>query len=91
MRAMEISEVKIYPFDIGQKDSNLRAYAEVTIDDSLIIRGIRILENKKGGLFVGFPSRKGKDNEYRDYIVIKSAKFNHQLREAVLTAYREFS
>ena len=88
---MLITNVKIYPFDIGQKDSNLRAYAEVTFDDSLVIRGIRILENKKGELFLGFPSRKGRDNEYRDYVLVKSAEFNQQIREAVLTAYREFS
>ena len=83
-----ITDVKIYPFATGH--SSLRAYADVTLDDCLVLRGIKILESKHGGLFIGFPARKGKDDEFHDYIIVKSADFKTHLRDQILKAYREF-
>jgi stage V sporulation protein G len=87
---MQITDVKIYPFDTGDKRSNLRAFADVTLDDTLVLKGIKILEGKQGGLFIGFPAQKGRDNKYHDYIIVKSPEFKNTLREQILQAYREF-
>ena len=61
---MKITEIKIYPFDLGSSQSSLRAYADVVLDDLLVIKGFKILAAKSGGLFIGMPSKKGKDGKY---------------------------
>jgi DNA-binding cell septation regulator SpoVG len=63
---MNITTVKIYPFDTGNVQILLRAYADVTLDDFIVLKGFRILVWKTGGLFVGMPSKKGKDGKYYD-------------------------
>ncbi len=88
---MIITEVKIYPFDSGEADSFLRAYADVTINQVLLIKGFRVLATHKGGLFVGFPSRKGKDGKFYDMVEFKSQIFQSDLRSAILDAYNVYS
>ena len=88
---MTISEVKIYPFDSGEPDSSLRAFADVTFENSILIKGFRILAAKNGGLFVGFPSKKGKDGKFYDMVKIKSADLQSNLRSAILEAYKVYA
>ena len=86
-----ITEVKIYPFDSCKPDSSLRAYADVTLEQAILIKGFRILAAKNGGLFVGFPSRKGKDGKFYDMVEIKSVDLQSNLKSAILAAYRVYS
>lgn len=86
---MNITTVKIYPFDTGNVQSSLRAYADVTLDDFIVLKGFRILVGKSGGLFVGMPSKKGKDGKYYDQVEFK--KDLSVLRDLILEAYKEFS
>lgn len=58
---MEVTKVKIFKND---KEGKVRAYAHVTFDDELVIKDIKIIEGHNG-LFVGFPSKKVKD-EFTD-------------------------
>jgi len=55
---MEITEVRIFPKE--GINSKLRAYATITIDNSFVVRNIKVIEGKSG-LFVAMPSRKMKD------------------------------
>ncbi len=84
---MNITEVKIYPFDYGEPGSYLRAYADVTLENMLLLKGFRVLATQKGGLFVGFPSRKGKDGKFYDMVELKSEALQSNLRSAILEAY----
>jgi stage V sporulation protein G len=88
---MNISEVKIYPFDTGEPGSSLRAYADVTFDHTILIKGFRVLVSRKGGLFVGFPSKKGKDGKFYDLVEFKCAALQSSLRSAILEAYKVYS
>jgi stage V sporulation protein G len=88
---MIISEVKIYPFDSGEPHSSLRAYADVTIDQAILIKGFRVLASKQGGLFVGFPSKKGKDGKFYDMVEFKSVDLQSTLRSAILEAYKAYA
>ena len=60
---MNVTFIKIYPFDTGIQESSLRACADVVFDDFLLIKGFKILISKSGGLFIGMPSKKGKDGK----------------------------
>ena len=87
---MKITEVKIYPFDTHLWQSKIKAYADVTLDDCLVIRGVKIVEGRQG-IFVGFPSRKGKDKIYHDLIVPKNREFHNVFSTAVLKAFRNYT
>ena len=88
---MIITAVKIYPFDSGEVDSSMRAYADVIFNDVILIKGFRVLISKTGGLFVGFPSQKGKDGQFRDTIEFKSEELKSEVRSSILEAYKTYS
>ena len=52
---MEITEVRIFPRESA--DRKLKAYATITIDNSFVVRNVKVIEGNKG-LFVAMPSRK---------------------------------
>jgi len=56
---MEITEVRIFPKE--GTDKKLKAYATITIDNSFVVRNVKVIEGNKG-LFVAMPSRKIKDS-----------------------------
>ena len=88
---MTITAVKIYPFDSGGPESSLRAYADITFNGVILIKGFRVLSSKSGGLFVGFPSQKGKDGQFRETVEFKSEELKSQLRFSILEAYKDYS
>ena len=88
---MIITAVKIYPFDSGEADSSMRAYADVIFNDLILIKGFRDLISKTGGLFIGFPSQIGKDGQFRDTIEFKSEELKSEVRSSILEAYKTYS
>ena len=45
----------------------LTAFFDVCTDEGFIIKGFKLV-NGINGMFVGFPSQKGNDDEYRDTV-----------------------
>ena len=62
---------------------SLKAFADVSVNDVLTIRGIRVLEGKKG-MFVSMPQEQGKDNRWYDQVVCRSAEVYESLSQTVL-------
>ena len=87
---MNITAIKIYPFDLGSSQSSLRAYTDVVLDDLVLIKGFRVLAAKSGGLFIGMPSKMGKDGKYYDQVEFKTNDFQSLLISRILDAYKEF-
>ncbi len=56
---MEITEVRVKLVD--NKDSRLKAFCSITLDNEFVIRDIKIIEGGKGH-FVAMPSRKMSDH-----------------------------
>lgn len=56
---MEISEVRVKL--VNNKDDRLKAFCSMTIDNSFVIRDIKIIEGTNG-YFVAMPSRKMSDH-----------------------------
>ncbi len=56
---MEISEVRVKM--VANKDDRLKAFCSMTLDNSFVIRDIKVIEGA-GGLFVAMPSRKMSDH-----------------------------
>lgn len=86
---MEITEVKVFPFEPGDLQKNLKAYAEITLDDALIFKGIKVFEKENGGIFITFPAVQGKDKTFHDIVVPKTPEMKKRIRDVVVKNYKE--
>ena len=77
-------DVRVYP--IPDPQSNTKAFASVAIDDLIVIRGIRIVEGKKG-LFVTMPQSQDKDKNYRDIAFPICGELRKAINKSVLELY----
>jgi DNA-binding cell septation regulator SpoVG len=46
---IRISQVRIYPFETRTLGGHIRAYADLTIDGALLLKGFRVVEGRGGG------------------------------------------
>ena len=63
---MIVTNVKIKKVD-GDKLDRLKAYVDITLDESLVIHGLKLMQGEQG-LFVAMPSRKMRNEEYKDIV-----------------------
>ena len=83
---MKITEVRVFP--LYKKDSTLKAFASITIEDAVCITGIRIVEGKLG-LFVSMPQSKDNEGEYHDVAFPITKEAREEIQDAVLDAYED--
>ena len=65
----------------------MKAFVDLAINDSLLIKGLRIVEGQKG-LFVSMPKEKGKDNRWYDTIRPLTKEAQAEISSVVLDAYK---
>jgi stage V sporulation protein G len=82
--ALEITEIRITLRD----DDKLRAFASITLEDSLVIRGLKVIEGANG-MFVAMPSRQRKDGSYQDVAHPINRETREWLERMVIGAYQE--
>lgn len=83
MPNLDIKITSMYP-----PGNPTRAYASATIDGCFAVRGIKIVEGGRDGLFVSMPSRKTQDG-YKEVCFPVTAEFREQLHSAVLDTYKQ--
>lgn len=79
-----ITEVRVSLRD----DAKLKAFASITLDDSFVIRGLKIIEGKTG-TFVAMPSRRRKDGEYQDIAHPINNEAREEMERIILAEYRK--
>lgn len=81
------SSIKITcrPYD---GNSKTKAFIELCLDDTLVIKDMTLVEGAKG-LFLSFPSSKGKDGKYYNLIYSMDKDFTGQLQDACIKKYNE--
>ena len=85
MSSITFSVEKMYRLpDAG----GLKAFADVCVNDVLVIRGVRVLEGKKG-LFVSMPKEQGKDNCWYDQVVCRSTAVYDEFSKKVVEHYQK--
>lgn len=73
------------PYDSNNKT---KAFIELCLDETLVIKGMTLVEGSKG-LFLSFPSSKGKDGKYYNSIYSMNKEFTRDLEEACIKKYNE--
>lgn len=85
MATLDIRITSMYP---PGAQGGTRAYASATIDGCFAVRGIKVVEGGKDGLFVSMPSRKAQDG-YKEVCFPVTSEFREQLYSGVLNAYHQ--
>ncbi|NPA51609.1 MAG: stage V sporulation protein G [Aquificae bacterium] len=86
---MEITQVKIYPFDTGNIGGRVRAVADIVINEEILIKGIKVVESKHGGLFISFPKKRSSKGTFIDIVEPLSSKSYELIRRAIIDKYKE--
>lgn len=81
---MEITEVRLR---LTRNLGRLKATASITIDDSIVIHDLRIVENN-GELFVAMPNKRMNSGEYRDIAHPINQEVRAYVVEKVLDEYK---
>ena len=81
------SNVKITckPYNASSKT---KAFVDLALDDTLIIKGLTLVEGKEG-LFLSFPSKKGKDGKYYNSVYSLDKEWVKLLQDACVKKYKE--
>lgn len=68
--------------------SKTKAFVDLELDDTLVIKGLTLVEGKNG-LFLSFPSTKGKDGKYYNSVYSLDKEWNETLQDACIKKYNE--
>ena len=82
---MAIDDVRVR---LVRKDGMLRAIASITIDGCFVVHDIKIFE-RDGERFIGMPSRRTSDGEYKDIAHPINTETRTKLQEAIIKRYEE--
>ena len=85
MTTIPTIKVTVNRFHKLAKSGSLKAYADITLNDILIVKGVRIVDR----LFMSMPQNKGKDNRWFDIVYPVTPEARDALQTQVLKAYRE--
>lgn len=80
--------VKITVRKYESANSNTKAFIELKLDEVLIVKGLSLVKGKNG-LFLSFPSSKGKDNKYYNSVYSLDKDWKAQLEENCIKKYNE--
>ena len=67
-------------------DGSVKAFCDISFFDTLIIKGLRIV-NGKNGLFVSLPREQGKDGKWYDTVQLLNREVKKVVEDTVLTAF----
>ncbi|HEX9780694.1 MAG TPA: septation protein SpoVG family protein [bacterium] len=70
-----------------ESDGAVKALCDVSVDGRLLIRGMRVVDGKKG-LFVSMPRVQGRDSKWYDTVTALTDEIRHDLTRIVLEAYQ---
>ena len=79
---IEITEVRISL----RNDDKLKAFVSITLNDSFVIRGLKIIRGNSG-LFVAMPSRKRPDGQHQDLAHPINDQTRKYLTDRVMAEY----
>ena len=70
------------------KKSSTKAFIELKVDNILIVKGLTLVEGKKG-LFLSYPTEKGKDGKYYNTVYSLDKDWRKKLEDTCIKKYEE--
>lgn len=71
-------------------NSKTKAFIDLEIDDTLVIKGLTLIEGKNG-LFLSFPSTKGKDGKYYNSVYSLDKEWKKLLQNECVKKYNNYN
>lgn len=68
--------------------SKTKAFVDLELDETLVIKGLTLVDGENG-LFLSFPSAKGKDGKYHNSVYSLDKEWLQLLQDACVKKYNE--
>jgi stage V sporulation protein G len=79
-------DIKVIKIHRLTQDSKVKAFVDLGINDVLLIKGVRIVQGKKG-LFVSMPVEQGKNERWYERVRCLNQDIRSLIAQKVLEAY----
>lgn len=80
-------EVNVERVFLVHNGKGLKAFADIVVNDSLLIKGFRVVEGKTGTLFVSMPREKSKDGRWYENVRCLNHALRDQISSEILKMY----
>ena len=85
---LAVTQVRVFPFDEGQRLGHMKGLAQVVLNDQLVIRGLRIMDGLNG-LFVSYPIDPFyKGDDFRSIVNPITRQLREHIENCVLEKYQ---
>ena len=74
---------------LADSTNAVKALASITIEDSFVVTGIRVIASQNGSYFTSMPSRKMPNGEYKDICFPITAEARAMINDEILKVYYE--
>ncbi len=81
---MEITDIRMNLLDNA---GGVKAIGSFSLDNAFAVRGMRVMEDKRGRNFVAFPSRERANGDYEDIAFPLSKEFYHEITDAIIKEF----
>jgi len=83
---VETIDIKVIKIHRLPQDSRIKAFVDIGINDALLIKGLRIVQGKKG-LFISLPTEQGKNERWHERVRCLNEGIRSLIAQKVLEAY----
>lgn len=68
-------------------NGSLKAFVDVIINSQVLVKGVKLVGNRDGELFVAMPKQQGKNGRWYETISLLDEELKQELQEVILEAY----
>ncbi|MBF0510773.1 MAG: septation protein SpoVG family protein [Candidatus Omnitrophica bacterium] len=79
-------DVKVVKIHRLHQESRIKAFVDLGVNDALVIKGLRVVQGKKG-LFVAMPSEQGKNERWYERVQCVDKDVRSMISSKVLESY----
>ena len=87
---MKVTDIRIRIGKQTENNERLRAYADITFDESFVIHGLKIIDGQHG-LFVAMPSRRMPNGAFKDIVHPIKPALRAEITQVILEKFEQES
>ncbi|MDO5088761.1 MAG: septation regulator SpoVG [Leptotrichiaceae bacterium] len=85
---MKITDIRLRLGRGSEEGGKLKAYVDITLDESFVVHGLKIIEGQNG-LFVAMPSKRMSNGEFKDIAHPITPELRSEMTRVVLESYEK--